>query len=538
MSVAGVAMPQLNGTISEQLAQYLEAEKKINNRRANPRNDIGPALAMLQFKFGRFIESRNQRVEDLGSTELCEAKDIKREIFPLGIPKLVLCLDGRIMPKTVAGMQGNAVRVAAADVAGFVPRRNDGHLMLRPESSFAELLKRAFSKTDQLVEVLDSHIGCAARGKAESETKGTKPEDGGVSTDVRRQKAKAKAIREFVQQTYNGAKQIWVFQTSFDPHTGFMYMGLEVDGNLHDPLVQERGYSIFVLETMVLQERIVSTKHLLEEADGQIKAIFEENKFELDYEHDFRYSSVRFWQTVKAIADKVAPLIEAKLIKVYPHLQQQENAAELRQRAVLLLANCFNAFLLNQHGHYSYGEHDESIIVATRSEKGPFPTARPFSVYPESPNLSHDIRLAQGLIRNNRRDGRISREEKAVAAKFFPVTENYALSPVPMVCFERMETVCNDLEAVQKANWSDLIDLNWIGMSDTEFSDYLKRKVPNLTLSTGETINKLRHRAIKLYEPGQPATELLLGGGIVPLWVLAGPNRMNYAILPFLTAGY
>ena len=244
------------------------------------------------------------------------------------------------------------------------------------------------------------------------------------------------------------------------------------------------------------------------------------------------------------------PIIKDKLSFIFKvefsSMTKEEKDKELEQRAVLLLANAYNAFLHNRERDgaqrvYAYEKHDESVIVATLSEKGPFDRARSFSFNPQNPDLSGDIYLAKGLIQGNRRDGRMSVTEKeAVAALYGGRKEDYVNNRIPVIFFERLE-IQPDVTAVQRlqaADWSDLAEKNWFGMEEKEFDTYLEEKVPNIPLKVARKINELRQRAISLYKPGQKSTEALLDGRLVPVWTLTGPDRRTLAILPFITKGY
>jgi hypothetical protein len=534
-AMAKVELPELDEGMQAQLDRYVAAIRITDERRAERRADVARETAMLAFKFARFITSRNQRVTDLHSAELLESMRIKNKLFPYGAPKLVLCVDGRVLPKFFAGMHGNALRVAAAEITEFVASKKDGHLVLPANSPFGRMVLRAIDNGQVVTEVLDSHIGCAARGRAEEETTGVKPADGGLRKDVIRQRQKARSLVEFAQE-HQGT--IIPIQTSFDPHSGYMYMGLEKEECLTDSA--ESGYTADKLRKLVRDNKIIWTQQLLDEGLGIVRRIFEENGFDIDYLTDYRQSSLSFWRGMEAMCNNghtILDLIEAKLKAVYPRLSQHEHQKELRQRAVLLLANTYNAFLHNQRGHYPYGEHDESVIVVTRSEKGPFESARPFSVYSEAPNLSENVLLTQRLVRGNRRAGRLSEVEKTRAHELYPDAEQYAEAAVPLVTFERLASIPADLPTIQNTDWTDLLDTDWQNMSDEEFLIYLQGKIPNISLASADTLNRLRHRAIKLVQPGAPATELVLNGGIVPLWTVAGPDREILALIPFLAVG-
>lgn len=547
-ALSKLELPEIGNGLEQQLENYISVVAKLDKERGGPTNIDGETkkLAMLYFKLRQFVYSRDHRLDEIASSEVQEAIKTKTVLFPYGVPRLLLCLDGRVLSKLFAGLHGNALRMPAGDSSEFRPCRQGTNLFLS-EGQITKVINEVFKHQDKLCEVFDSHVGCAARKLAAEEKKGSTIPDKGLSEDVKRKKDMAAALQKYVEHKYSGTKKVIVLQTSFDPHSGYMYMGLERKECLDDSRVISEGYTEKVLTALVQENKIISTKELAEKV---FTDLFLKNYFTINYETDYVKSSLNFWNNIKGMSDKALPAIKEKLASVFSRevysLSEEEKNKELEQRAVLLLANAYNAFLHNRERdgsprEYAYEKHDESVIVATLSEKGPFDRARSFSLNPQNPDLSGDIYLAKGLIQGNRREGRMSVTEKeAVEVLYGGKKEDYVNNPIPVIFFERLETQPDLLavQALQTADWSDLAVKNWFGMDEKEFDAYLEEKVPNIPLKIARKINELRQRAISLYKPGQKSTEALLDGRLVPVWILTGPDRRTLAVLPFSAKGY
>jgi len=273
--------------------------------------------------------------------------------------------------------------------------------------------------------------------------------------------------------------------------------------------------------------------------------IFKKYYFDVNYTENYRQSTVNFWQNVESMSSSALPSIKAKLVKVFPELANPEKADELTQRAVFLLANSFNAYLHNFNGQglkkeYPYSAHNESVMVVTRSEKGPFDRAEAFGIQPQSTQLSRDLKLGRSLIINNRRSGRMSKYEIAALAKIYPDQKKYLNNAALVIIFKRLSEHLSkaEMEKVQSIDWSDIVLMDWQRQSDSEFYDYLNNKYRLIPAIIAQKINELRKKAIELFRPGQPATIDLLEGRIVPIWILSDPDRKTIALFPFLTKGY
>ena len=544
--LGGVVLPELAPGIVAQLDGYMMAVAALEERRGRSlqSDEVRKRLAMLSFKLWQFVYSRDTRSADSQSPEMQATIAIKKRIFPLGIPRLMLCVDGRVLSKLFAGLHEAAFRTPAGDTAEFVPHREEEGIFLT-KGSFSKGLDRLFAVQDMVVEVLDSHLHCAARKEMATDRIGFVPADDGLYLDVIRKKEMTEALLSHGMAERHPNKRLFVFQTSFDPSNGFCFMGLEKDECLTDPRVVASGFAGEVLEALSAEGKIISTFRFAA-AGSALREAFLGEFFEIDYETRYRQSARQFWERMERLAEAVLPEVEVELERIYPYLSAQASDDERRERALLLLANAYNAFLHNfdetgMPKAYPYKEHDESVVTVTYGDHGPYDRARSFSVDPGNPNLPYVIRFTAGLVRGNRRAGRLSATERdALSACYGEDIAHYSKNPVPVFFFERTESVLDHalVERLQAVDWSDIADIDWMRMDVTEFERYLDHKLPGIPAMLARKVNVLRERAIALFRPGQSATDDLLDGRLVPVWVLSSPDRRALACLPFLAKGY
>lgn len=545
--LAALELPALSPGLSQQIINYFRALGIVQKRRhGGPATELfEKQMAMLDVKLTQFVHSRDVRADDISSPEVQAAIALKTSMLPFGVPKLMICVDGRVLSKLFAGLHGSSLRLPAGDTTEFVPKNSGEGLILR-KGALSNMLHVAFVRNDSVCEILDSHVGCAARAGAAAKKYCTELPDKGLADDVMRKKQMSRALVDYVGDHYGVAKQILTLQTSFDPHSGYCFMGLEKDECLADPRVVEKGYTHDVLEALVKEGSAFSSEALVhDEKDTFMRDLFAEYYFDVNYETKYRESSEIFWKNIHLMSDKALPRVKQQLQQVFAHLRQGQHVNELTQRAVLMLANAYNAYLHHhdQHGaarEYPYGEHDESVIAITISEKGPYDRARAFSVDPLNPNLSGVIDFTQDLIRTNRRAGRMSATERSAVSAVFPDSADYVRNPVLAIFFERTPETPSDviIQQLQSTDWSGLAEIDWMNMSEDAFYTYLNHRMPDIPVYVAHKINELRLRATKLHQPGLAATEALLEGRIVPVWTLCGPNRKTIALLPFITNGY
>src|SRR5690606_30084858 len=116
----------------------------------------------------------------------------------------------------------------------------------------------------------------------------------------------------------NNQVSIIPIQTSFDPHSGFLYMGLETDEALR--YVSENGgeYTEKVLQDLVRKGKVLSTLQLI--GDLQLDTVFLEHIFPLDWKAKYVESAGLFWKNISTFKESVLPAIEEKVKEVFLHL--------------------------------------------------------------------------------------------------------------------------------------------------------------------------------------------------------------------------
>lgn len=209
-----VELPELNRGLKWQIENYLLSVNAVELKRGKKidREQRTRELAMTYYKLYQFIYSRDQRVEDIKSPEVQEAISIKKSMFPFGIPKLNICIDGRVLAKSIAGLHGNALRTPAGDnPIEFLPKKNGSGLFLK-EGEFTAIIDQAFKDSDNIFEVLDSHLACAAGELHSHKRTGENPADHGLYDDVVRKKQMAAAMQEYAKKNMARKKIFQLFK--------------------------------------------------------------------------------------------------------------------------------------------------------------------------------------------------------------------------------------------------------------------------------------------------------------------------------------
>lgn len=551
-------LEHIEDRIVKQMDNYINLRNQVQETHGFPRSP--EEKRFLGTLFLDIVDERNARASDLASQEVQEAEAIADRIFPLPLYGF-LCIDSRVTATTVLGVvaAGRITSVPMADVFEFEQSEDEG-LVLRDNAAFDEQLEQAFGQDNTISQILDSHHGCAARAREENE-KGREPEDHGLLEDVVRKRRIARAMIEHVENNYPD-KTIIPIQTSFDPHTGWMDMGLELDVAVQQ--AQERGgFDQELLGELRGSRQIINTKNLLQ--DSRIRQLFEERIIpNLDWGlHDqYRESANLFWKNIAAMKEEgLMDVVKEHVLNLYA----DRSDVEIEQRAVMLAASAYNGFLLNSgRRHYPYAEHKESCVVVSEGGKGPFIRNSSFSVSRGANELSANMRLAGSIVRDNRKAGRIVDYTGS-----YRDTDQYRAAPVPTM----LEVVIRNDENVDwnhaaQIDWSDIPE-NWDSMNtpaflsylygkgivseeimnvislkdstekwnDDEFFKYLKTlkmKLPPLALG----MNALREDMKRIYSSQYRIHKFLEGGQIEVLPVISDRHRKIQAIPPFIHKGY
>lgn len=526
-----------------QVRNYLKAQGLVNACRPEryQRKDLERELLFLEFLLLGFFASRDQRKIDLDSPAVRRAVSIKESLIE-GHPFFCNCGDGRCLTKIMWGFHGQTLRYPAGESKEFRWDSAKKKIYLPHDSKLAESLRKTIKDLNirnlrELIEVLDSHRWCAARKREEEDRYGRELEDHGLYYDLLKKQEIAEALRVFLAEVCGDAADLMVLHTTFDPETGYAYMGLERYLGEDQEWIKINGFTDGVIKQLVADGSILSTEALL--FSEEILREFQANAFELNYEMAYSESSVLFWEAMAIMMPTAHASIARRVRSVY----RQASDLEIRRRALLLQSNAFGRYLLSlKYGDiYPYRDHTEGIIVKTLSEKGPYVIAHAASIDPTSPYPSTALAFFADLIRSNRRKGNMSDPEKDMVPQLYGGYDAFSRAVIPTVNFRRVPNM--DLPAlpvIQDTDWSDLALEPWQKWGVRELEWYIRGKISHrigyISTDTMNAISELHEKAKEIYHYGLPATESLLEGRIVNLPVLAGPQRETIAIFPFISA--
>jgi len=540
--------------IMPQVKHLLANLEEVNKSRSRPRP---PEEYEFLANFAqRYVMERYDRSLEVESEEVREAADIANKILPYPVYG-VMCIDGRCQPPLVAGMMakyGGFMRLPAADMKEFVMGR-DGHLVLLKKSNFAHQMDLTMKKHDVKVELLDSHIACAARQAEEEASTGLVPEDKGLMADVERKKEIGIALQNYVNERHPGKKVI-PMQFSFDVHNGYGYMGLENDDALKYAH-ENHGYTPDVLDQLFVNGKIISTEKLVKL--GEVNAAFKKwaTAFELnatdakgdlnfDWANNYKGTAIGFWKAMNAMKADLLPLVKDEILEIYPRLRgkEEDKQKEVEERAMFIMANAFSGYLNNLgengqegKGEYKYAAHDESCVVVTEREHGPFAGDNSFIVFSlDLKNMPHNVVFASGIVRSNRKDGRI-KDNNYGAKKDLP---DYIKAPVPVIVHEiiRDEISPKDWQMLEGVDWSDLEEVRWRDLSTQDFLDYLTKKLPHMPLPLALGIDRLRQKMTFLYNPEKESAKHFIDGNLSAIPMVVDKNRCPHGIIPFVKKGF
>jgi hypothetical protein len=540
--------------IRPQVDHLMDLLEEVNKGRKYPRPP--EEYKFLRNFAERYIDERWRRSIEVESEEVREAADIANKLFPYPLYG-VMCIDGRDQPPLVAGMMakfGGFMRLPAADLKEFVMGR-DGHLTLIRDSHYARQTDLTMKKHDVKVELLGSHVACAARKDEEIASTGLTPDDDGLMVDVERKKEIGIAARNYVDKMHPGKKLI-PMQFSFDVHNGYGYMGLENDEALKFAH-EHGGYTHDVLHHLFEQGKIISTEKLVKL--GEVNASFKKwaTAFELnakdaqgnlnfDWANNYKGTALGFWKAMNAMKPELMPVIKDEILEIYPHLRgkEEDKQKEVEERAMFIMANTFSGYLNNLDpngeegkGKYKYAAHDESCVVVTEREHGPFAGDNSFIVFSlDLKNMPHHVRFASGIVRDNRRAGRI--KDKNYESK--EELSDYIKSPGPVVVHEiiRDDIDPKDWQMLENVDWSDLEEVRWRDLSTQDFLDYLTKKLPHIPLPLALGIDRLRQKMTFLYNPEKESAKHFIEGNLAAIPMVVDRNRCPHAIIPFVKRGF
>jgi len=531
--------------INSQIQSFVDVLEEYNSKLPKERRRKPDDYKFIRHFYPSFVIDRNMRGEEIISDAYKDMIVNENTGFPMRT-LFVQCMDGRVKPIHTNGASaeiGKSLRVPAGNLKEFV-RSTDGQFTLRRNSLFGRLLDNVIDKGNKIAEVFDSHVGCAAR-MAEEQARGEKPEDSGLKSDVLHKRELISATKKYLQKKDKKDKAVFI-QTSFDPHSGYMYMGLEKEKALASNDFCENELQKLTREGVIISTEDLSRQEVIARA-------FRKNEFVIDWKSNYSASARSFWKSINAMKDEVIPHIEEKVMDVFPELNAPEKADEVEERVMLLLTNAFNGYLHNikieysathkhgdhTHSEYQYGEHEEEGIKVSEGGYPPYQIPMFVVFSGDEKNLPSHIELASNLVRNNRRDGRVFDRSKS-----YPCAnkDDFAKAPVPVVMQEiiRDERLADDdWSVLQEIDWSDLPNLPWDKWSTSEFLQYLEDKKTKNSLSSSIALglDALRRKMTIIFDPDQATSSHLIEQFKVVLPLVADGNRKTYAIIPFIKTG-
>jgi hypothetical protein len=519
---------ELPAHLDRQLTTYLSRRKGAQENLYRPLPEQGQEF--FRKSAIQMIDSRNRRAEELESKPAQEAAAIAESILPNTY--FMDCMDKRVQVTIKYGIPlgvGGSMRRPAGDMADFEVAQLGG-LDLIKNSPLAQAIDTARAKnTGQrgVTQVLDSHIGCAARELDES-AKGTARDDKGLFEDVVRKKEMALAISSHKDLPYAP------IQTSFDPHTGDLYMGLEKDNVLDSVETRGTGFTQAVLDELVERGKILSSYKIRELP--AIKEIFETHAIAgFDWDRNYPDTLLAFWKNMEKMIEE-----DFLLEEIFPYVNSLnlEEASEesIWARTTLMALNAYNSYLMNKDGEYPYSAHDESWVVITEGESGPFaPEDHPaFVVYSkDTTDYGQNVTLAASLIRGNRAQGRISdttgQYEDGAA---------YLKAPVPVAHHAIIREDSTDWDALNRiVEHEDFLPDTWYDMNTQAFQDHLATLDPQIDFNLVRGLDTLRKEVATLYAPSQKTSNHIFNGHMEVLPVIVDSRRRVRAVVPFVHEG-
>lgn len=484
------------------------------------------------------IAERNERANEVESNEVTEAAEIADRLLPYA-PYGILCIDGRVTMTSKFGMfarmKGGSIQLPAGDPKEFL-RGVDRRVFLAEPSHMAQQLDAALKREsdDTIVQILDSHLGCAAR-KAEADGVGTHVEDDGLLLDIERKREVAAAMQAYVAKRHSG-KKILPIQGAFNPHNGFAYSGLESDAAV-TVARKEGGFTSAVLERLVTDGVIISTQQVADHFREIFEARWQQFEPAFNWQDNYKETALQFWRALEGMKPDVLPgIIEVMTKKGGPY-SHVTDSKELEMRALLLLANAFSGFCNNHEGEYAFSEHEESFVSVTPRDYRPFRRYMGFGVYDEDlVSLARNVVFAAGIVRKNRAAERVRKPS------LYKRKEDFNAASVPVVVKEVIREdqgiTIEGWEALQEIDWSFIEQIPWMEMSDAEFRDFLGGKFSWMTVNMAKAINHLRRKMVTLYNPLEDSATQMVEGKLVLLPVICDSSRRFRLVIPFFMRGF
>lgn len=427
-----------------------------------------------------------------------EARELARQYIGEGKHHFfVTCIDGRNLPVIMLSHVphfGGAIRTQAGELLGFKESIKTESVVLDPTSFEAQAItKLVVDRPGENVHYsLDSHFGCAARGRLHK-GEGGKEKDGGLLSDIQRKLKIAEGILQLVANLKNKGFEVaniipQLF--SYDPHDGTLYMGLEIHA---DALNGTDGFTPEVLENLVQHGMVISTWGLLK--NPEVKELLEAANIPLvNMRENFAESLLSNWKAIHSLyqdgTGRVYQIIYDALTNAYnkggfaigdvDNLSQRKiSRLALENKAKVMMKNLVTRWSIARDDHeWPFSEHLEQGVVITEGGFGPF-NSKDGDIHPDTfavfskedlPALLEHVKLAiRDLIRPFRQAGRIKDPVQMLEG------EDFVEAPVVVMNHAVLRTIRPEI-------WEQLRDVDFIKLfSEIDWDD------PNTLYTWGRT---------------------------------------------------
>lgn len=503
--------------LQEQVGSFLERRTDLLSQRGQDSESLHNQDTFLRRFYTGFLAERHARSIELNSEEIKEANTIIADLFGSKLG-LVSCMDGRMPLTAMFGFPMQAVRamrLPGGDLGGFERDLENGALVPDPEALFTKLvLRQQDNGSSTRYQVLNAHVGCAARGRTESNF-GMYPPDQGLHADI----ASKNEIGTAIKMYYNMTPLLYVT----DPNTGYGYMGLGRD----DMLNTNEYYDHDTLQKLTEKGEIISTAELASRFEDAFTKITDPT-WSVNWEHAYSSTSLHLWKNIDSLAKgPVLEAIQQNVRTIYDDTQKYDDE-EVRVRSLLLLTDAYLGWLYARQGGHPYTEHKESCVVVDFKNKGPFAEYTAFVVAPIHDTLDDNVALAQSIVRVNRQASKVTDTSGIYD------TESFASAPVPVVV--KCEVPFNSghpiLETLKTIDLHE-IQNTWIHDKGA-FLNCIRTQMGHLPYAqvedTIETLGELWENLKDIYN-GRGTQTLADRGGIAVLPVLVSEDRMPQTIL-------
>jgi hypothetical protein len=534
---------EYSSILYSELVQFIKVLRAINSKRIHPRKNFEEEMEFLESSVYIYIRTRNQRAKELLSDKFQAAHNLATRLLKY-LCFQVFCVDGRISRAAVAGfIAGGSLRVPMGNITDFIRSKETNKLYLPKTSDFAKLLEKSLKTNNIIIQVLDSHQGCAAAEDKAFHRQGSQ-KDHGLFLDVMRKMEMKTALEDWVDDynhKHNTSKKIIVVHLSSQPGVSSqnILIGLRSEENIQYAY-EHGGFTDEALEYLISRGSIISTKQLLQEEilAGIFKTL--KDNFEvsqLNWGKNYDETAFIFWSIIEHLRKQkdLCQFLLEKLIHVIPLLKEDQHKDKLEAHLVILLGCLVNTCFETQRGHTN---HREFFGVITREgEVLPFneeDNADAFVVYTKDPNLQASFLLQLGLMRKNR----ISithhyYEEKSKTDK--QASDRYQKAPAIFFVHEVIEQNISWRELLD-IDWTDLNQTDWTSMPTSDFLRYLAEKQISSVLV--HSLERLRQTMVTLYNPDHISSRFATEGDVIFVPVITDKNREVKAIIPFALSGY